>query len=172
MTAAMRVTVLAVEDDPIVRADLRLILEDADFVVSEARDGVEAVERARKDRPDLILLDLGLPNLDGMSAAEHILRDRVVPIVALTGHGGSDVRAQAIAAGATDVVLKPFGPDHLIATLRGALEPIEPDVVPSLAEVEEDRLRWMVESMVSRGHSQTEIERALRVRIRESGRFG
>src|SRR5260370_33712893 len=92
MTASMKVTVLAVEDDPIVRADLRLILEDADFAVSEARDGVEAVERARKERPDLILLDLGLPRLDAMSAAERILLERTVPIIALTGHRASDVR--------------------------------------------------------------------------------
>jgi CheY-like chemotaxis protein len=172
MTAAMRVTILAVEDDPIVRADLRLILEDADFVVSEARDGVEAVERAREDRPDLILLDLGLPKLDGMSAAERILRHRAVPIIALTGHGGSDVRAQAIAAGASEVVLKPFGADHLVATLRGALDASGARWELSIAGEGEDRLRAMVESMVARGHSQREIERTLRRVYREDRRFG
>src|SRR5258707_8943764 len=90
MPTVKRATVLAVEDDPIVRADLRLILEDANFVVSEARDGIEAVERAREDRPDLILLDLGLPKLDGVAAARQILRERAVPIVVLTGRSNTD----------------------------------------------------------------------------------
>jgi response regulator RpfG family c-di-GMP phosphodiesterase len=58
--------VLTVEDDPIVRADLRLILEDAGFDVADARDGIEAVELARTHRPDLILIDLSLPPIDGV----------------------------------------------------------------------------------------------------------
>src|ERR1700730_4783980 len=76
--------VLTVEDDPIVRADLRLILEDAGFdVVPDARDGVEAGELAREHRPDLILIDLKLPGLDGVEATRQILRERSVPIAAL-----------------------------------------------------------------------------------------
>src|SRR4051794_33719951 len=67
MTAAARV--MTVEDDPIVRADLRLVLEDAGFgVCADARDGIEAVELARLHAPDLIVLDLGLPKLDGVEA--------------------------------------------------------------------------------------------------------
>jgi DNA-binding response OmpR family regulator len=161
MLAAVKNTVLAVEDDPIVRADLRLILEDADFVVTEARDGAEAVERAREDRPDLILLDLGLPKLDGVVAARQILRERAVPIVVLTGRGNTDGQTRALRAGATDVVLKPFGEAQLVATLRGALAGEATTTVPVL-EDEDYRLRVFVESMVRRGRSQHEIERALR----------
>ena len=63
-------SVLTVEDNPITRTELRLVLEDAGFdVVADARDGAEAVELAREHRPDLILLDLGLPVLDGIEAA-------------------------------------------------------------------------------------------------------
>jgi two-component system KDP operon response regulator KdpE len=158
---AVKANVLAVEDDPIVRADLRLILEDADFVVTEARDGAEAVEVARRDRPDLVLLDLGLPTLDGVSVARRILRHRRVPIVVLTGRSNSDGQARALRAGATDVVLKPFRGDHLVATLRGALETGTPPGA-AFAEDEDYRMRALVEAMVARGCSQREIERALR----------
>jgi DNA-binding response OmpR family regulator len=157
----MKATILTVEDDPIVRADLRLILENADFAVSEARDGVEAVERAREDRPDLILLDLGLPKLDGVTAARHILDERIVPIVALTGRSNAEGRAGALAAGAIDVVLKPFGELELLAKLREALVRRRPFVRPAWDE-EEDRLRTMVESMVARGRSHSDVTSALR----------
>src|SRR5476651_1986042 len=71
-TATARV--MTVEDDPIVRADLRLVLEDAGFgVCAGARDGIEAVELARLHAPDLIVLDLGLPRLDGIEATRRIL---------------------------------------------------------------------------------------------------
>jgi DNA-binding response OmpR family regulator len=157
----MKATVLAVEDDPIVRADLRLILEDADFVVTEARDGAEAVELACRDKPDLVLLDLGLPRLDGVSAARRILRARSVPIVVLTGHGNTDGQARALRAGAADVVLKPFREEHLVATLRAALTAGASQSRPVFEE-DDYRVRVFVEAMVGRGCAQREIERALR----------
>src|SRR6266403_804083 len=73
-TSTTAARVLTVEDDPIVRADLRLILEDAGFdVCPDARDGIEAVELAREHRPDLVLIDLSLPRLDGVEATRRIL---------------------------------------------------------------------------------------------------
>src|SRR5437879_2187885 len=115
MPAYARATVLTVEDDPIVRADLRLILEDAGFdVCSEARDGVEAVENARLHRPDVILLDLGLPLLGGVEAAQLILGERCVPIVALTGRSNADGQRAVTDAGATGIVLKPFSEGELV----------------------------------------------------------
>ena len=99
MTSAA--TVLTVEDNPVVRADLRLVLEDAGFdVCADARDGLEAVELAREHRPDLILLDLGLPELDGVEATRRILAERDVPIVALTGRSRG-LAEEAMAVGAT-----------------------------------------------------------------------
>src|SRR5712671_5099039 len=66
--------ILTVDDNPIVRADLRLILEDAGFeVVPDARDGVEAVDLARRHKPDLVLIDLSLPRIDGVEATRRIL---------------------------------------------------------------------------------------------------
>src|SRR5258708_10032459 len=148
--------VLAVEDDPIVRADLRLILEDAGFDVAEARDGIEAVEQAREHRPDVILLDLGLPKLDGVEAARRIRREREVPIVAVTGRSNVDGQRRAAAAGATNVVLKPFSERELVDKVRGAL------VESETRRFEHDHLRAMIESMVRAGFSQREVENAVR----------
>jgi CheY-like chemotaxis protein len=121
VTAALSPSVLTVEDDPIVRADLRLVLEEAGFdVVADARDGAEAVELAREHRPDLILLDLGLPGLNGIEASYRILAERRVPIVALTGRSRR-LAEQAVAAGASSYVLKPFGSTDLVDALIRAL---------------------------------------------------
>jgi two-component system, response regulator PdtaR len=157
MTGLATATILTVEDDPIVRADLRLILEDAGFeVCPEARDGLEAVELAREHRPDLILLDLGLPRLDGVEAARRILQEHDVPIVALTGHSNGEVLDRAVEAGATRYVLKPFSERELVGTVRDVLvERLE-------REYEERHLRIMIERMLRDGYTEREIEYAVR----------
>jgi DNA-binding response OmpR family regulator len=161
MTSLATATILTVEDDPIVRADLRLILEDAGFeVFPEARDGLEAVELARELRPDLILLDLGLPNLDGVEAARRILHERDVPIVALTGHGNGEVLDRAVEAGASGYVLKPFSGRQLVGTLRNVL------VERRERQHEHRHLQIMIERMVRDGYTEREIEHVLR---QESG---
>jgi two-component system, response regulator PdtaR len=115
-------SVLTVEDNPIIRANLRLVLEDAGFtVVADARDGVEAVELARKHQPDVILLDLGLPRLDGVEATSQILAERSVPIVALTGRAGS-LAEKALDAGAVSYVLKPYTEAELVDAVRLAFD--------------------------------------------------
>ena len=125
-------TVLTVDDDPIVRADLRLVLEDAGYTVCEdARNGIEAVELARSQRPDLILLDLAMPLLDGVEATRRIMEERPVPIVVLTGHAGvkGGVADRALEAGAVSVVRKPFSENAVVGAVRDALgTPAIPDV--------------------------------------------
>ena len=114
-------SVLTVEDNPIVRADLRLVLEDAGFtVVADASDGVEAVELARTHEPDVIVLDLGLPHLDGLQATRQILAERSVPIVALTGRSRT-LAEDALEAGATSYVLKPFSRAAVIGAVHDAV---------------------------------------------------
>jgi two-component system, response regulator PdtaR len=118
-TATARV--MTVEDDPIVRADLRLVLEDAGFgVCAGARDGIEAVELARLHAPDLIVLDLGLPRLDGIEATRRILSERDVPIIALTGRSLS-LAMEAVEAGAVTFLRKPFVESELVDTVTTAL---------------------------------------------------
>jgi len=110
-----------VDDDPIVRADVHLVLEDAGFdMCPGARDGEEAVELARAHQPDLILMDLGLPGIDGVEATRRILGERDVPIVALSGRA-SGVVERALAAGAVAHVAKPFEQAQLVRTVRSAL---------------------------------------------------
>ena len=122
MTQLAVSTVLTVEDDPIVRDDLRTLLEQEGFeVLAGARDGVEAVELAREHRPDVILLDLSLPRLDGVEAALRIREERDVPIVALTGYSEMLVE-RALEAGATGYVRKPFAGGEVVTALRDALK--------------------------------------------------
>jgi two-component system, response regulator PdtaR len=130
-------TVLTVDDDPIVRADLRLVLEDAGYTVCEdARNGIEAVELARTQRPDLILLDLAMPLLDGVEATRRIMEERPVPIVVLTGHAGVEggIADRALEAGAVSVVRKPFSENAVVGAVRDALgTPALPDVAAERA---------------------------------------
>jgi two-component system, response regulator PdtaR len=114
-------SVLTVEDNPITRTELRLVLEDAGFsVVADARDGAEAVELVREHRPDLVLLDLGLPGVDGIETTRQILAERRVPIVAVTGRS-RQLAEEAIEAGAMSYLLKPFATTHVVEAVSHAL---------------------------------------------------
>jgi response regulator NasT len=156
MTASALPKVLTAEDDPIVRADLRLILEDAGFdVVPDARDGVEAVDLAREHAPDVILLDLDLPRLDGVQATRQILDERDVPIVALTGHSNQSALCDATDAGATGVVLKPFSEQQLVSTLRDAISD------HAELEAEENHLRGVIDRMLRQGHTEGDVTRTV-----------
>jgi response regulator NasT len=162
-----------VEDDPIIRADLRLILEDAGFdVCPDARDGLEAVELARTHSPDLILIDLGLPRIDGVEATRRILSERDVPIVALTGHRTGGLVERAIEAGAVAHVLKPFHEAQLVRTITGALaDRVLRDEANADAEREDRRSMILIESMVRDGYSQQAIAKAVRDRYASDDDF-
>ena len=151
-----------VEDDPITRADLRLVLEDAGFeVCDDARDGVEAVELARERRPDLVLMDLGLPRVDGVEAIRQIRDERNTPVVALTGHRDGDLVEQAMEAGAAAHVLKPFHSAELVGTVTRTLAEHR---ARDVSDVEKERRYYLarIESMHRDGYREDEITRALR----------
>jgi two-component system, response regulator PdtaR len=113
--------ILTVEDDTIILADLRLILEDAGYeVCAEAIDGLEAVALARRHRPDLILLDLGLPRLDGVEVTRWILEELDIPIVALTGRAPS-LADNVLQAGAVVCLQKPFSAPQVVEAVAEAL---------------------------------------------------
>jgi response regulator NasT len=156
MTTLAVPKVLTAEDDPIVRADLRLILEDAGFdVVPDARDGAEAVDLAREHEPDVILMDLDLPQLDGVQATRRILGERAVPIVALTGHSDRQALEEAADAGASGYVLKPFSEEQLVTTLRDAISD------HAELEAEQNHLRMLVERMLHQGYTEKQVTRAV-----------
>ncbi len=89
--------ILVAEDETIIRLDLRALLEKAGFdVCAEAQDGEQAVELARREQPDLALLDVKMPKLDGIDAARRILDDRPIPIVMVTAYGEQELVAKAV----------------------------------------------------------------------------
>src|SRR5213592_2478902 len=89
-------------------------------VCAEARDGVEAVELAREHQPDLAIMDVKMPRLDGIEAARRILDERQVPIVILTAYGQDEIVARAVGIGVFGYLVKPFREQDLLPTIRAA----------------------------------------------------
>jgi response regulator NasT len=113
--------ILVAEDETIIRLDLKDLLERAGFeVVAEARDGEEAVELARSARPDLALMDVRMPKLDGIEAARRILDERPIPIVMLTAYGQEELVARAAEAGVFGYLVKPFREQDLLPAIHTA----------------------------------------------------
>ena len=113
--------ILVAEDETIIRLDLRELLERAGFeVCAEAKDGLEAVELARSEQPDLAVLDVKMPRLDGIEAARRILDERPIPIVMLTAYGQDELVSRAIEAGVFGYLVKPFREQDLLPAIRTA----------------------------------------------------
>ena len=113
--------VLIAEDETIIRLDLRALLERAGLdVCAEARDGVEAVELARTREPDVAVLDVKMPRLDGIEAARRILAERPIPIVMLTAYGQEELVSRAVEAGVFGYLVKPFRETDLLPAISTA----------------------------------------------------
>jgi AmiR/NasT family two-component response regulator len=113
--------VLIAEDETIIRLDLKGMLETAGFeVCAEARDGEEAVRLARDTAPDVALLDVKMPRLDGIEAARRILEDHPIPIVMVTAYGERDLVARAVEAGVFGYLVKPFRESDLLPAIETA----------------------------------------------------
>src|SRR5437016_3851392 len=113
--------ILIAEDETIIRLDLRSLLERAGFeICAEARDGAEAVELARAEQPDLAVLDVKMPRLDGIEAARRILDERPIPIVMLTAYGQDELVSRAVEAGVFGYLVKPFREQDLLPAIRAA----------------------------------------------------
>ena len=113
--------VLIAEDETIIRLDLRTLLESAGFeVCAEARDGAEAVELAATSSPDVAILDVKMPRLDGLEAARRILGEQGLPIVLLTAYGDPEIVARAGEAGVFGYLVKPFREQDLVPAIRTA----------------------------------------------------
>jgi AmiR/NasT family two-component response regulator len=113
--------ILVAEDETIIRLDLKETLERAGFeVCGEARDGEEAVELAREEKPDLAVLDVKMPRLDGIEAARRILAERPIPIVMLTAYGHDELVARAVEAGVFAYLVKPFRESDLLPAIQTA----------------------------------------------------
>ncbi|MFC5789325.1 response regulator [Agromyces tardus] len=110
--------ILIADDDEQLQRALRITLNARGYEVIAARDGAEAIDRAANDRPDLILLDLGMPQVEGVDVIRAVRAWSRVPILVLSGRTDSAEKVDALDAGADDYVTKPFAMDELLARIR------------------------------------------------------
>lgn len=115
-------TVLVAEDEALIRLDLvELLTEEGYKVIGEAADGEEAVKLARELEPDLVIMDVKMPKMDGITAAEIIAEERIAPIVMLTAFSQRDLVERARDAGAMAYVVKPFGASDVVPAIEIAM---------------------------------------------------
>jgi len=113
--------ILAVDDDLHIREVIRVALRKAEMTVTEARDGREALARFAADRPDLVILDIGMPELDGLEVCRQIRKSSNVPILFLTARDDEIDRVLGLEIGGDDYVTKPFSPRELVARVNAIL---------------------------------------------------
>ncbi|MBL3666797.1 response regulator [Streptomyces sp. NPDC046924] len=118
--------VLVVDDEPAIVRALVINLKARSYEVDAAQDGAEALRLAAARHPDVVVLDLGLPDMDGVEVIRGLRGWTRVPILVLSARQASDEKVQALDAGADDYVTKPFGMDELLARLRAAVRRAEP----------------------------------------------
>jgi len=124
--------ILVVDDEPSILATMSPLLRSRGYDVVTAMSGRAALESAERDKPDLIVLDLGLPDIDGAEVCRSIREHSSTPIIILSARGAEGDKVRALDAGADDYVTKPFGADELTARIRAALRRI--DGPPALTE--------------------------------------
>jgi two-component system, OmpR family, alkaline phosphatase synthesis response regulator PhoP len=124
-------TILVVDDEPRIVQLVRDYLEHGGFTVLTASDGPSALRTARTGRPDLVVLDLSLPGLDGLDVARSLRRDGVVPIIMLTARTEESDKLVGLELGADDYMTKPFSPKELVARVRAVLRRAEGLATPS-----------------------------------------
>jgi two-component system KDP operon response regulator KdpE len=120
------VRVLVVDDEPAIRRFLRAALSAHGYAIFEAGDGQSALSAVAAERPDLVILDLGLPDLDGIEVTRLLREWTRIPILILSVRGQDADKIAALDAGADDYVVKPFGVGELLARMRVALRHVTP----------------------------------------------
>jgi response regulator NasT len=153
------------EDEALIRLDLKEMLEEEDYeVVGEAGDGETAVKLAVSQRPDLVILDVKMPVLDGLSAAEQIARQRIAPVVILTAFSQRDLVERARDAGAMAYLVKPFTKADLVPAIEMAVSrfqetrALEDEVVTLRDRLEVRKLLDRAKGLLQSRHGLTEPE--------------
>jgi two-component system KDP operon response regulator KdpE len=121
----MTVRILIVDDEPNIIGTVAPLLRARGYGVFSAMSGRAALEAVERDKPDLIVLDLGLPDMDGVDVAQAVRQSSGVPILVLSARGAEGDKVRALDAGADDYVTKPFGAEELLARIRAALRRVE-----------------------------------------------
>jgi AmiR/NasT family two-component response regulator len=158
-TAPRRVVIA--EDEALIRLDLKEMLEEEGYVVvGEAGDGEQAVALAQQLTPDLVVLDIKMPRLDGISAAERIARDRIAPVVILTAFSQRELVERARTAGAMAYLVKPFAKADLMPAVEMAMARYD-EVAALEAEVGDLRERLETRKLVDRAKGLLQARRGL-----------
>jgi two-component system KDP operon response regulator KdpE len=118
---SIAVKILIIDDEPAIRRLLRTSLAANDYRTIEAENGKAALDLVAREKPDLVVLDLGLPDIDGLEVIRRIRANSAVPIVILSSRDDERGKVEALDLGADDYVTKPFGIDELVARIRTAL---------------------------------------------------
>ncbi len=167
--------VLVVDDEPQIRKALRLNLVARGYEVELAASGEEALVAAGQSKPDVVLLDLGLPGIDGVEVIEGIRGWSDVPIVVLSARGAERDKVDALDAGADDYVTKPFGSEELLARLRAAVRRHRPAPETPIVVTDDftiDLVTTKVTSAADETIHLTPIEwRLLEILVRNEGRL-
>ena len=121
--------VLVIDDEPSILRALRINLTAREYEVSTATDGSSGLAAMARDRPDVLILDLGLPDMDGTEVIRGVRGWTSTPIIVLSAWGQESQKVAALDAGADDYVTKPFGMDELLARLRAAVRRAAPAAV-------------------------------------------
>jgi len=118
-------TILVVDDEPKITQIARDYLEHAGFQVLTASDGKTALAVVRTNKPDLVVLDLGLPSMDGLDVTRTLRKDSTLPIIMLTARSEESDKLVGLELGADDYIVKPFSPKELVARVRAVLRRVE-----------------------------------------------
>jgi two-component system KDP operon response regulator KdpE len=142
--------ILVVDDEPNIIASVVPLLRDRDYEVETAMTGRAALDAVERGAPDLILLDLGLPDIDGITVCTEIRASHGTPIVVLSARGAENDKVRALDAGADDYVTKPFGTEELLARIRVALRRVETSspsepIVSGPIVIDRERFRVLVD---------------------------
>lgn len=164
-TTPTRPRVLVAEDEALIRLDLVELLTDEGYdVVGQAADGVAAVEMARDLKPDLVIMDVKMPKMDGITAAETIAEERIAPIVMLTAFSQRDLVERARDAGALAYVVKPFDASDVVPAIEIAigrfaeLRAIEAEVASLEDKLESRKAVDRAKAMLQEGLGLSEAE--------------
>jgi len=142
--------ILVVDDEPNILATMAPLLRSRGYEVFTAMSGQAALESVERDAPDLVILDLGLPDLDGVVVCSHIRETRNTPILVLSARGAENDKVRALDAGADDYVTKPFGTGELLARIRVALRrveapPVSEPIVRGSLVIDRERFRVSID---------------------------
>ena len=174
MNRPERPRILVCDDEPQILRALRVILRDAGYEAVPASTGEEALDAAAVARPDAAIIDLVLPDIDGIELCRRLREWTAMPVIVLSAVGDEDAKVRALAVGADDYVTKPFSPRELVARLQANLRRIDPDPGPSVistGELEVDLGARIVRLGGAEVHlTPTEFD-LLRLLVRNRGRL-